>query len=219
MLISRKAIDHPRVVIVGALMVIAMSVLATVYIPVQRTPAINTAVILITVPYPGAQPTEVEDEITRKIEDALKRLSRVDFIASTSMRGSSVTQVIFLDGVPAKRARDDVAALVDEVRGLLPRGREVQPIITDIDFESSPIMLVNLRGPQGFDERSLKQIAEDVQDELEAIPGVANTQQFGGREREIHVNVHPDLFVEYGLSVGQIFRALSDFHMHCRAAR
>jgi multidrug efflux pump len=212
MYISHKAIDRPRVVIVGVLMVIAMGVLAALYIPVQRVPGINTAVILVMVPYPGAQPTEVEDEITRKIEDALRGLNNVDFVASTSMRGSSVTQVIFLDGVPAKRARDDVAHLVDEVRALLPRGREVQPIITDIDFESAPIMLVNLTAPPGFDERALKQIAEDVQDELEAIQGVANTQQFGGREREIHVNVNPDLFVEYGLSVGQIRMALLNYH-------
>jgi len=193
-------------------MVMAIAILAALYIPVQRTPAINTAVILVMVPYPGAQPTEVEEKITRKIEDTLKGLNNVDFVASTSMRGSSVTQVIFLDGVEAKRARDDVAHLVDEVRALLPRGREVQPIITHIDFESTPLMLVNLNGPEGFDERTLKQVAEDVQDELEAIPGVANTQQFGGREREIHVNLNPDLFAEYGLSVQQIFMALSNFH-------
>ncbi len=212
MYISHKAIDHPRVVIVGVLMVIIMAIVAACFIPVQRTPAINTAVILVIIPYPGAQPTEVEDDITRKIEDALQELDNVDYIGSTSMRGSSVTNVIFLDGVEAKRARDDVAHLVDQVRALLPQGREIQPIIMHIDFESFPIMLVNLGGPDGFDERALKKIAEDVQDELEAITGVANTQLFGGRDREIHVNVNPDLFVQYGLSVGQIRQALADFH-------
>ncbi len=117
MKLSRQAIDRPRVVIVGVLIVMLVAALAAFYIPVQRTPAINTAVILVMVPYPGAQPTEVEDKITRKIEDALKGLNNVDFIASTSMRGSSITQIIFLDGVEAKRARDDVAAKtgIDEV--------------------------------------------------------------------------------------------------------
>jgi len=213
MYISHKAIDHPRVVIVGVLMVIAMAALALMYLPVQRTPAINTAIVLVIIPYPGAQPTEVEEDITRKIEDALQGLDNVDYIGSTSMRGSSVTNIVFLEGVEAKRARDDVAHLVDQVRReLQPLGREVEPIITDIDFESFPIMLVNLAGPEGFDQRALKQIAEDVQDELEAIPGVANTQIFGGREREIHVNINPDLFVEYGLSLGDIRRALANFH-------
>ena len=71
MYISHKAIDRPRVVMVGVLIVIAMAILAGSYIPVQRTPAINTAVVLVMVPYPGSQPVEAEDDITRKIEDAL----------------------------------------------------------------------------------------------------------------------------------------------------
>jgi multidrug efflux pump subunit AcrB len=212
MYVSRKAIERPRVVIVGVLLVAVIALMAAFDIPVQRTPAINTAVILVQVVYPGAQPNEVEEQITRKIEEALERLNDVDFVASTSMRGVSVTQVIFLDGVEAKRARDDVAHLVDEVRSQLPLGREVQPIITHIDFESSPIMLVNMSGPPGFDERTLKEIAEDVQDELEAISGVSNTQLFGGREREIHVNVNPDLFFQYGLEIGQIRQALVSHH-------
>jgi len=212
MYISHKAIDRPRVVVVGVIMVIALAILAGMYVPVQRTPAINTAVVLVTVPYPGAQPTEAEEEITRKIEEALERLNDVDKIQSTSMRGSSVVSVIFLDGVPSEQAKTDVAHLVDEVRSRLPRGREVQPIITAIDFESMPLMLVNLTGPPGFDERTLKEIAEDVQRDLEAISGVSNSQLFGGKEREIHVNVNPDLFAQYGLTIDQIARALMNFH-------
>ena len=85
---------------------------------VQRNPAINTAVVLVAVPYPGAKPTEVEEQITRKIEDALQRLDKVDFIASTSMRNSSVTQVLFLDGVDPKRAPETVRCLLEEMERL-----------------------------------------------------------------------------------------------------
>ena len=198
--------------LVGVLIVILLALMAAINIPVQRTPAINTAVILVQVVYPGAQPNEVEEQITRKVEEALQRLNDVDFISSTSMRGASVTQVIFLDGVDGTRARDDVAHLVNEIRNELPLGREVQPIITEIDFESMPLMLVSMNGPPGFDERRLKELAEDVQEDLEGIQGVSNTQLFGGREREIHVNVIPDLFAQYDLSIGQVRAAIYDFH-------
>ena len=191
---------------------VLLALMAAINIPVQRTPAINTAVILVQVVYPGAQPNEVEEQITRKIEETLQRLNDVDFISSTSMRGASVTQIIFLDGVDGTRARDDVAHLVNEIRNELPMGREVQPIITEIDFESMPLMLVSMSGPPGFDERMLKEIAEDVQEDLEGIQGVSNTQLFGGREREIHVNVIPDLFTQYNLSIGQVRNAIFDFH-------
>lgn len=212
MYISHRAIDRPRVVVVGVLVVILLAALAALLIPVQRTPAINTAVVLVTVPYPGAQPTEVEDEVTRRIEDSLSRLKDVDKMLSLSLRGSSVINIIFEDGVPAEQAEADVKQLVDEVRAQLPAGREVEPIITGIDFESTPLMLVSLSGPPGFDERALRQVAEDVQEELEAISGVANSQLFGGQEREIHVDVNPDLLAAYGLTLDDVLRAVSEFH-------
>ena len=109
--LTDQAVDHPRVVIVLTMLVIALAGFAGMRIPVQRTPAIHTAIVMVAVPYPGAQPTEVEERVTRKIEEALQRLNNVDFITSTSMRGSSITQVIFLDGTESKRARDDVEHL------------------------------------------------------------------------------------------------------------
>ena len=66
MYISRKAIDHPRLVIVSVIMVIVASVIAAMCIPVQRTPAITKAVVIVIIPYPGAQPTEAEEDVTRK---------------------------------------------------------------------------------------------------------------------------------------------------------
>ena len=105
MKMSASAIEQPRFVIVCTIIVLAAVVMVGMNIPVQRTPAISKAVVLVAVPYPGAQPIEVEEQITSKIEDALQKLKNVDFIASTSMRGSSVTQIIFLDGVDPDQAR------------------------------------------------------------------------------------------------------------------
>ncbi len=213
MKISEQAVDHPRVVIVAALLITAMAVMAAINIPVQRTPAISTAVILVAVPFPGALPTETESQITREIETALQSLNDVDFLASTSMRGSSITQVVFLDGVDADKARGEVKDLVDQVRGELPDiFREIEPIVTKIDFENTPLMLVNLTSPPGFDQRALKEIAEEVQDEIEALSGISSTQLFGGLEREIHVDVHVDLASQYGLTLQDCREALARFH-------
>ncbi|WDI41181.1 efflux RND transporter permease subunit [Bremerella sp. P1] len=212
MKISAGAIDQPRFVIVCTMILMVAVVMVALNIPVQRTPAISKAVVLVAVPYPGAQPVEVEEQITSKIEDALQKLKNVDFIASTSMRGSSVTQIIFLDGVDPDQARGEVKDLVDEIRRDLPVAREVQPSVTDIDFENTPLMLVNMTAPKGFDEAALKTLAEEVQEELETIQGISNTQLFGGRERELHVNVNVDLAAEYGLTLGDFRRALANFH-------
>ncbi|MEM8865255.1 MAG: efflux RND transporter permease subunit, partial [Planctomycetota bacterium] len=210
--ITDTAIDHPRVVIVSTLLVIGMAFYAAFFTPVQRSPAITKAVVLVAIPYPDAQPSEAESEIARKIEDALSSLQNVDYLVSTSLRGSSVTQVVFLDGVVPDEARREVKDLVDRIRNELPAGREVQPQVEDIDFEGAPLMLVNIQPPVGFDERELKDFAEDVQEELEEVPGVSNIQLFGGKEREIHVDVNPDLMTQYGVTLAMLRQALSDFH-------
>ncbi len=212
MKLSSQAIDHPRLVLIATILVLLMALYSAAFIPVQRTPAISKAVVLVAIPYPDAQPSEAENEIARKVEDVLTELQSVDFIASTSVRGASITQIIFLDGVDPDDAKREVKDLIDRIRNELPLGREVQPTVTKIDFENAPLMLVTLAGPPGFDERALKQIAEEVEDRIVTVDGIANTQLFGGKEREIHVNVNPDLTSQYGLTLGQIRQALMDFN-------
>ena len=136
MKLSNQAIDHPRFVLVATVLVLMMAAYAAYYTPVQRTPAITKAVVLVIIPYPDAQPSEAETDIARKVEDALTELQSVDFMASTNLRGSSVTQIIFLDGVDPDDARREVKDLVDRIRKELPTPREVQPIVTEIDFDN-----------------------------------------------------------------------------------
>ena len=104
MKISDAAIDRPRMVTVATILVLLMAVYAALFTPVQLGPAITKAVVVVAIPYPDAKPSESENEIVRKVEDALTELQSVDFIASTSMRGSAVTQVVFLDGVTPDEA-------------------------------------------------------------------------------------------------------------------
>lgn len=212
MKLSANAIDRPRIVLIGCILVFIVSVWSALVIPIQRAPAISKAVVMVTVPYPGAEPNEVEQQVTRKIEDKLQRLDNVDFIASTSMRGIAVVQVVFLDGEEPESARIKVKDTVDEARGELPQGRRVIPGVNRIDFDNTPLILVNLMAPEGLDQAALKKIAEDVRDEIDPIGGVAGTQVFGGREREIHVDVDLDLAAQKGLTLVDVQNTLRQFH-------
>ncbi len=212
MKLSEQAIDHPRTVLVCTILVLLLAAFSAFLTPVQLAPAITKAVVLVAIPYPDSLPTESENEIARKVEDALGALQSVDFIASTSLRGSSITQIVFLDGIDPDEAERKVKDLIDRVRNEFPVGREVQPNVKKIDFENAPLMLVNMTPRTAMDDRELKKIAEDVQEQLEKIDGVANTQLFGGKEREIQVNVNPNLMIQYGVSLQQLRQALADFH-------
>ncbi len=212
MKISAKAIERPRIVIIACILVFVISCWAGLLIPVQRAPAISKAVVMVTVPFPGAEPNEVEQQVTRKIEDRLQRLDNVEFISSTSMRGVAVIQVVFLDGEDSEAARIKVKDIVDEARGELPQGRRVIPGVNRIDFDNTPLILVNLMAPDEFDEAALRKIAEEVRDEIDPVAGVSGTQVFGGREREVHVDVNLDLAAEHGLTLPDVQAALRQFH-------
>ena len=84
--VSDFAIDRPRTVLVCVLLVILLALYAGFFTPVQRSPAITKAVVIVAIPYPDSDPEKGEDNIVRKVEDELKELESVDFIASTSMR-------------------------------------------------------------------------------------------------------------------------------------
>ncbi len=212
MKISAQAIDHPRFVLMATLLVGFLCLYAGLQTPVQLSPAITKAVVLVAIPYPDSQPTESENEVARKVEDALTELQSVDFMASVSMRGASITQVVFLDGVDPDDAKREVKDLIDRIRNELPVGREVQPDVRKLDFENLPLMLVTLTGPEGFDERALRDIAEEVEEQISSVDGVANTQLFGGKEREIHVNANPDRLAQYNLTLLQLRQSLIDFN-------
>ena len=193
---------------VVTLVVMVAAVLAVFNTAVERTPSVTLPVVMVAVPYPGAQPDEVERDISRKIEDQLAQLDEVDYITSTSMRGSGVTQIVFQDHVAIDQARTDVQNLIDQIRRELPQARDVEPIVTDISFDDLPMILINITGEMG--PRKLKEIAEDVSKELEIIPGVAEAEVFGGLEREIHVNVDADLLMQYGLTLDDIRQVLQE---------
>ena len=75
MKISNHAIDHPRFVYTVTALVLLLALYAAISIPVQRTPAITNAVVLVAIPYPDAQPSEAENEIARKVEEVLSELT------------------------------------------------------------------------------------------------------------------------------------------------
>ncbi|MEM1304331.1 MAG: efflux RND transporter permease subunit, partial [Planctomycetota bacterium] len=88
--ISDQAIDNPRTVAVFSLLVLMMALFAAVFTPVQLSPAIKKAVVLVAIPYPDARPSEAESEIARKVEEALTDLDSVDFLNSSSLRGTTL---------------------------------------------------------------------------------------------------------------------------------
>ena len=175
-------------------------------LPRESFPEVKIPLILVYTIYGGVSPQDIETLITRPVETEIKAISGIKEIRSTSSEGISVIEVEFNPEVDLDTAIQKVREKVDLAKPELPPEAE-DPRIQDVDVTQFPILIVNLAGDVGLVQ--LKEIADDLQDDLEGIPGVNRVQVIGGREREVHIYADPGRLSSYELSLMDLVEAVS----------
>lgn len=188
------------VVIVGIILVTGIMAYQT--LPRESFPDITIPNIVVTTMYEGVSPSDMENLITDPIEKQVAAIGDVKEIRSYTSEGMSVITIEFGSDIDIDSAMQKVRDKVDEAKKDLPDDLEDDPQVDEINFSEFPIMTVIVHGPVGLVR--LKQIAEDLQDEFERIPGVLQTPITGGLEREIRVMYEPERLASYGLSVTEL---------------
>jgi len=174
---------------------------------VDLLPRFEIPVVAVTTAYPGAGPEEVEQQITRPIEDAVSTLSGLDQIASLSGEGFSQVIVSFEFGQDINRVATDVSQRVAAIRGQLPREAQA-PVVQRFDPGAAPILFIALSA-DGRDLREVAKYANDVlKPRLQLVSGVADVQVQGAPERQVQVLLDPFRVAFYGLSPGQVVAAI-----------
>jgi hydrophobe/amphiphile efflux-1 (HAE1) family protein len=187
------------------------------YLGMDLFPDVNFPVVVVSTPYPGAAPKEVESLVTRPVEDAVASITGVDKLRSYSREGVSTVVIEFTLETPIKDAAQDVRDRIGSVRGALPRD-VLDPVITRVDPSAAPIMTYTFSGPQSPDE--LRRFADKfIKARLEQIDGVASVQVAGGLEREIQLDLDPQKLEAYGLSVQQVANFLNSENVNVPAGR
>jgi multidrug efflux pump subunit AcrB len=179
-------------------------------LPRESFPEVKIPLIVVYTIYIGVSPEDVETLITRPIETEIKAISGIKEIRSNSSEGVSVIEVEFNPEVDLDTAIQKVREKVDLAKPELPEEAE-DPRIQDIDFSQFPILIVSLAGEVGLVQ--LKEIADDLKDDLEAIQGVNRVQIIGGREREVHVYADPRRLSFYELSLMDLVLAVTQEHL------
>ncbi|HEV7662176.1 MAG TPA: efflux RND transporter permease subunit, partial [Chloroflexota bacterium] len=179
-----------------------------VALPINQFPAVNIPIVTVTTIYPGANPQEIETQITRPIEDAVAGLSNVDNTVSTSGEGFSSVTITFTDRADQIQISADVERQVNSVAGTLPSGAN-RPIVLKIDLTQVPIMDMALVDDTQTPEVLYAIAHDEVMPRLEQIGGVSQVALIGGRQEEIKVALDPTRLAAYGVSIGQIQSALA----------
>ena len=202
MIISDTAVKNSTTVYVLALLLIIFGVYCYQALPRESEPDITIPNVFISTEYKGVSSTDIETAITIEIEKKLKGLEGLKKIESVSSEGRSTINVEFVTGTDIDRALQDVKDKVDEAKGDLPSDLEDDPSVFEINLSQMPIIVFSLSGTCGLS--CLKEIADDLQDEIEALPGVMEVEINGGLEREIRVEVVPEKLSYYGLTIANL---------------
>ncbi|MFD2935650.1 efflux RND transporter permease subunit [Spirosoma flavum] len=177
----------------------------------ELLPEFSTPVITITTIYPGAAPSEVETEVSKKIEDAVSGLDNLDDVKSNSFENASVLVVQFKAGTDIDLALQDAKREIDKIVSDLPDDAE-QPSLSKISPSDQPIMQL-LATSTLPNEVFYQQVEDKYLPILQQIKGVADITMVGGDKREIRVNVNDDKLNYYGLSLLQVSQAINQANL------
>jgi len=199
MIVPTTAVKKRTSVVVLAVIIIIFGFMSYNSLPREAAPDITIPYIFIMTNYPGVAPEDIEQSITIPIEKKLKGLEAVKQIQSSSTEGMSSIIIEFVAGTDIDEVLSKTKDKVDLAKPELPADLEEDPEVIEINISELPIVVLSLSGTVGLVR--LKEIAEDLQDDIESIPGVLEAEVTGGLEREIRVEPDPDKLAYYGLSI------------------
>jgi len=214
MLITDIAIRNRTTVAVLGLIIIVMGVYSYMALPRESFPDIPIPYILVTTTYEGVSPEDVETSVTMKIEKELNGVRGVKEVRSSSAEGLSMISVEFTPDVPSDVALQRVRDRVDMAKGELPTDAK-DPVIKEINLAEFPIILVSISGD--VSPVQFKEIADNLQDILEAVPGVLKVDVLGALEREIRLEFDPDRVASYDLTIPEILALIPSENVNISA--
>ncbi|MCJ8500384.1 efflux RND transporter permease subunit [Desulfatitalea alkaliphila] len=169
----------------------------------ENFPEFSLDMITITVVYPGADPEEVEEGISRKIETALEGLEGIKQYTTTSMENMATAMIEVREGQDAAELLNRVRSRVEAIATFPPAAE--RPIIEEVLLRDV-VMFLYLTGEMS--ERRLKEWTENTKDEIQLLPEISQVEIFGARDYEISIELSEPRLREYGLSLGMVADAV-----------
>lgn len=169
-------------------------------------PQVDFGMMIISTAYPGASPSDVELNVTNKIEDQLRSVTGIDSITSVSLENSStITVVLEADLSDPDKTKNEIREAVARITQL-PAEVTDAPLVTEIDTSMTDILEVAVTGDLPYAE--LREQALAVEAALLKVPGVSRVERWGYRAREVQVAVDPAAIDRYQIPLHQIVDAI-----------
>jgi HAE1 family hydrophobic/amphiphilic exporter-1 len=206
MSVARLSVGRPVGVAMVFLCVLLLGAISFARLPIDLLPEVGYPRLVVYTAMPETGPEEIERLITEPIEGSVATTPSAERVTSISREGVSLVTLRFAWGTNMDFAMLNVREKLDNVRSRLPTTAS-RPRILRVDPESEPIMVLSVAGQDLWET---KELADNVfRRRLEQLDGVAQVTVAGGLEREIVVEVNPELLESYGLSMTNVQQALA----------
>lgn len=190
-----------RVVILLIILLTALGLFSYSRLPVESDPEVKIPIAVVTVAFPGASPADIEELVTKKLETEIAGLKDIEKITSNSRNSLASVTVEFSASADLDDSIRKLRDAAQNVKDDLPEDAN-DPIVSEISVDDTPIFSASLAGP--YDGFTLRALAEDMQEELEKIPGVREVRVSGGDEKEFEIAYDPEKLAFYNLAPAQI---------------
>ncbi|EBA10691.1 efflux RND transporter permease subunit [Roseobacter sp. CCS2] len=191
--------EHPVAAWLSMIMLVGLGVLTATTLPQKTFPEFALDAVSISVSYPGASPSEIQDSIVRPIEDELGGVDGIDDITANISEGRGGVTVTFLDGEDIDAKLDEVKTEIDAI-DVFPEDAE-DPVVVRAD-NSTRVLEIALHGAAS--EQVLKEEARRLKNELTAIDGISFVEVANVRDYEISIEIDRDTLRAYGLTLGEV---------------
>ncbi|HIF89664.1 MAG TPA: efflux RND transporter permease subunit [Candidatus Thioglobus sp.] len=197
-----------KLALIFTLSIIVLGVIALQDIQRDQFPSAEFSSLTISTSYPNASPQDVEKNITNVIEAAIKSISGIEKITSTSREGvSSISVNISPDVIDISAVKAEITETVNGIRSL-PGDIADNPLVIDRKFTERPVLTIVIDG-KSVDMDVAERIANDLEKNLTLIDGVSSVDISGDSTREIQIQIDPDKLLQYQLSFDQVSSAIA----------
>ena len=215
---SSWSIKNPVPTIVTFLILGVVGITSFMTLGIDESPNIDVPIIIIRATQRGVSPSELETQVTKKIEDAVANLDGIDDLSSTITDGSSSTVINFDFGVDSDRAINEVRNAISQVRPELPQDID-EPSITKLQFTGGSVVTYAVASEQRSVEDLSNLVDRTIIPELLNVKGVGQVDRLGGLDREVRVNLDPERLQAYGITATEIDNQISQFNINLSGGR
>jgi HAE1 family hydrophobic/amphiphilic exporter-1 len=205
---SRFAVHRPVFTVMVILIVIILGGVSLIRLPIDLMPDITYPTLTIRTNYEDASPEEIEELVTRPIEEAMSAVPGVESVYSTSSEGTSNVRVSFSWGTDLDTASNDIRDRLDRIISQLPEDAD-RPTLFKFDIANFPILIFG--ASSNLSPLQMRKIIDDqIKYRIERVPGVASLDVWGGYEREVQVNLDAGKIKAMGLPLDQILARIKE---------